>query len=180
MFFCGLLFAGLSPGRNFAEFQETRAEGLLGKFDIACLHGHFGSRSSQQNVVLGWPLKKILIRKWWHSRQGVFCGLLFAGVSPGLNFAEFLKTRAEGLLGKFDIGRLHGHFGTRGLQQNVVLAVCSKMLCYVGTRKKLYLGHNGIRARVFFVAFFLHEFPLVATLQNFRKRELRVSLANLT
>ena len=32
----------------------------------------------------------------------------------------------------------------------------------------------------FFVAFFLQEFLLVATLQNFRKRALRVSLANLT
>ena len=30
------------------------------------------------------------------------------------------------------------------------------------------------------MAFFLQEFPLVATLQNFRKRVLRVSLANLT
>ena len=51
---------------------------------------------------------------------GCFFGLLFAGVSPGRNFAEFQKTRAEGPLGKFDIARLHGHFGSRGLQQNVV------------------------------------------------------------
>ena len=102
MCFCGLLFAGVSPGRNFAEFQKTRAEGLLGKFDIARLRGHFGSRSLQQNVVVGWHFKEILITTWWHSRQGVF------------------------------------------------------------------------------VAFFLQEFPLVATLQNFRKRALRVSLANLT
>ena len=120
---CGLLFAGVSPGRNFAEFQKTRAEGLLGKFDIARLHGHFGSRSLQQNVVLGWHLKEIVIRTWWHSRQGVFWGLLFAEVSPGRNFAEFQKTRAECLLGKFDIGRLHRHIGSRGLQQNVVLGL---------------------------------------------------------
>ena len=39
--FSGLLFAGVFPGRNFAEFQKTRAEGPLGKFDIARLHGHF-------------------------------------------------------------------------------------------------------------------------------------------
>ena len=52
---------------------------------------------------------------------GVFCGLLFAGVSPARNFAEFQKTRAEGLLGKFAIARLCGHFGSRGLKQNVVL-----------------------------------------------------------
>ena len=119
-FFCGLLFAGVSPGSNFAEFQKTRAEGLLGKFDIARLYGHFGRRGLQQNVVLGWHFNKIVIKTWWHSRQGVFCGLLFAGVSPGRNFAELQKTRAEGLLGKFDIARLHGTLGG---------AVCSKMLC---------------------------------------------------
>ena len=61
-FFCGLLFAGVSPGRNFAEFQKTRDEGLFGKFDIARLQGHFGSRGLKQNVVLGWHLKEILIR----------------------------------------------------------------------------------------------------------------------
>ena len=119
--FSGLLFAGVSPGSNFAEFQKTRAEGLLSKFDIARLHGHFRSRGLQQNVVLGWHLKKILVKTWWDSRQGVVCGLLFAGVSLGRNFAEFLKTRAEGLLGKFDIARIHGHFRSCGLQQNVVL-----------------------------------------------------------
>ena len=119
--FSGLFFAGVSPGRNFAEFQKMRAEGHLGKFDIARLHGHFGRRSLQQNVVLSWHLKEILVRTWWHSRQGVFSGLLFAGVSPGPNFAEFQETRAGGPLGKFDLARLHGHFGSRGLQQNVVL-----------------------------------------------------------
>ena len=35
-------------------------------------------------------------------------------------------------------------------------------------------------ARVFFMAFLLQEFPLVPTLQNFRKRALVVPLANLT
>ena len=118
--FCGLVFAEVSPGRNFAEFQKTRGEGLLGKFDIPRLHGHFESRRLQQNVVPGWHFKERLIRTWWHSRQGVFCGLLFAGVSPGRNFAELNKTRGEGLLGKFDIARFHGHFGSRGLQENVV------------------------------------------------------------
>ena len=79
------------------------------------------ARGLQQNVVLRWHLKEIVLRTWWHSRQGVFCGLLFARVSPGRNFAEFQKTRAEGLLGKFNIAQLHGHFGSSGLQQNVVL-----------------------------------------------------------
>ena len=35
--FCGLLSGGLSPGRNFAAFQEIRAEGVLVKFAIARL-----------------------------------------------------------------------------------------------------------------------------------------------
>ena len=48
----GLLSAGLSPGRNFSEFQEMSAEGVLAKFAIARLYGHFGSRSLLQNVVL--------------------------------------------------------------------------------------------------------------------------------
>ena len=48
--------------RTFQEFQKTRAGGPLGKFDIARLHGHFGRRSLQQNVVLGWHLKEILVR----------------------------------------------------------------------------------------------------------------------
>ena len=59
-------------------------------------------------------------------------------------------------------------------------AVCSKMLCQVGTSRKFQLGHDGIRARVFFLAFFLQEFDLLPTVQNFRKRALGVPLANLT
>ena len=54
-------------------------------------------------------------------RQGVFCGLLSARLSPGRNFAEFQKMRAEGALSKFAIPWLYGHFGSRGLLQNVVL-----------------------------------------------------------
>ena len=136
--FSGLLFAVVSPGPNFAEFQKTRAGGPLGKFDIARLHGHFKRRGLQQNVLLGWHFKEILVRTWWHWRQGVFSGLLFAVVSPGPNFAEFQKTRAGGPLGKFDIARLHGHFKRRGLQQNVLL----------GWHFKEILEHDGIGARV--------------------------------
>ena len=55
-------FCRIFSGRNFAEFQKTRAEGPLGKFDIARLHGHFGSRSLQQNVVRGRHFKEILLR----------------------------------------------------------------------------------------------------------------------
>ena len=60
--FFGLLFAGVSPGPNFAEFQKTRAGGPLGKFDIARLHGHFGRRGLQQNVLLRWHFKENLVR----------------------------------------------------------------------------------------------------------------------
>ena len=61
-FFFGLLFAGVCPGPNFAEFQKTCAGGPLGKFDIARLHGHFGRRGLKQNVVLGCYFKEILVR----------------------------------------------------------------------------------------------------------------------
>ena len=50
--FCGFLSKGLSSGRNFAEFQKMRAEGVLAKFVIARLYGHSGSRGLLQNVVL--------------------------------------------------------------------------------------------------------------------------------
>ena len=46
--FSGLLSAGFSPGRNFADFQKMHAEGVLAKFAIARLYGHLGSRGSLQ------------------------------------------------------------------------------------------------------------------------------------
>ena len=62
VFFSGLLFAVVSPGPNFAEFQKTRVGGSLGKFDIAWPHEHFKRRGLQQNVLLGAHLKEILVR----------------------------------------------------------------------------------------------------------------------
>ena len=53
------------------------------------------------------------------------------------------------------------------------------MLCYVYTLSVLYLGDNGICARVSFVAYCLEEFSLVATLQNLRKCAMGVSLPDL-
>ena len=47
-------------------------------------------------------------------RQGVFCGLLLRGVSLGRNFAEFQKTRDEGVLAKFAIARLCGQMCSLG------------------------------------------------------------------
>ena len=61
--FCGLLSAGLYPGRNFAEFQKMRAEGVLAKFAIARLYGQFGSRGLLQNVALCWNFKCIVIKR---------------------------------------------------------------------------------------------------------------------
>ena len=61
--FSGLLSAGLSPGRNFAEFQKMRAKGVLAKFAIARLYGYFGSRGLLQNVVLCWHFKCIFFRR---------------------------------------------------------------------------------------------------------------------
>ena len=103
-------------------------------------------------------------------RQGVFSGLLSAGFSPGRNFAEFQKMRAESVLAKFAIVWLYGHFGSRGLLENVVL--CSHFKCIL-IRRLWHLRQGD------FLAFFLQDFPLVATLENFRKCTLRVSLPNL-
>ena len=60
--FSGLLFAVVSPGPNFAEFQKTRAGGSLAKFDIARLHGHFKRRGLQQNVLQDCHFKEMLVR----------------------------------------------------------------------------------------------------------------------
>ena len=61
--FSGLFSAGLSPGRNFAEFQKMLAKGVLAKFAIGRLYGHLGSRGLLQNVALCWHLKCIVIRR---------------------------------------------------------------------------------------------------------------------
>ena len=62
--------------------------------------------------------------------QGVFSGLLSAGLFPGRNFAEFQKMRAAGFLAKFAIARLYGHLGSRGLLQNVELCWHFKSIVY--------------------------------------------------
>ena len=54
-------------------------------------------------------------------RQAVFSDLLSAGFSPGRNFAEFQKMRAEVVLAKFAIARLYLYLGSRGLLHNGVL-----------------------------------------------------------
>ena len=62
-FFCGLVFGGLSLGRNFAEVQKMRHEGVLAKFAIARLCGNFGSLGLQQNVVLCLNFKCSVIKR---------------------------------------------------------------------------------------------------------------------
>ena len=138
-------FAGVSPGPNFVELQK-RALGSPWQIWHSSASRALWKRGLQQNVLLGWHFKEMLVTTWWHWLQGVFSGLLFAGVFPGPNFAEFQKTRAGGPLGKFDIARLHGHFGRRGLQQNVLLG---------WHFKEMLVKNDGIGARVFFLAFFL-------------------------
>ena len=61
--FSGLLSAGFSPARHFAEFQKMRAAGVLAKSAIARPYVHFGSRGLLQNVVLCWHFKCTVIRK---------------------------------------------------------------------------------------------------------------------
>ena len=62
-YLCGLVFGGVSLGRNCAEFQKMRDEVVLAKFAIARLYGHFGSCSLQHNIVLCLHFKCLLIRR---------------------------------------------------------------------------------------------------------------------
>ena len=108
--FCGLLFGGVSLGRNFAKSQKMCNDGALAKFALARLYGHFGSRGLQQNVVLCFHFKSILIRRSWDLRQSIFAAYLFARVSLGRNFAKSQKMCDESVLAKFAIARLYGAF----------------------------------------------------------------------
>ena len=58
-------------------------------------------------------------------RQGVYeaaiVDLLFGAFSYGPHLAKSQKMADLGVLGKFVITRLYGHFWSRGLQQNVLL-----------------------------------------------------------
>ena len=122
-----LLFGGVSLGRNFAKSQKMADLGVLAKFAIARLYGHFRSRGMQQNVVLCLHFECIEMKMMGFA-PGCFCGLHFGGVSFGRNFAKSQKMRDEGVLAKFAIARFYGHFGSRGLQQNVVLCLHFKCM----------------------------------------------------
>ena len=121
----GLLFWAFSLGLPLAKSQKMADLGVLGKFVITRLYGHFWSRGLQQNVLLWLHFKRIPIRRWCNLRQGVYeapiFGLLFWAFSLGPPLAKSQKMTDLGVLGKFVITRLYGHFWSRGLQQNVLL-----------------------------------------------------------
>ena len=120
-----LLFWAFSLGPPLAKSQKMADLVVFGKFVITRLYGHFWSCSLQQNVLLWLHFKRIPIRRWCNLRQGVFEApifvLLFWAFSLGPPLAKSQKMADLGVLGKFVITRLYGHFWSRGLQQNVLL-----------------------------------------------------------
>ena len=121
----GLLSWAFFPGPPLAKSQKMANLGVLGKFVITRRYGHFWSRGLQQNVLLWLHFKRIPIRRWCNFRQGVnkapIIGLLLGAFSLGPPLAKSQKMADLGVLGKFVITRLYGHFWSRGLQQNVLL-----------------------------------------------------------
>ena len=67
-FFLWPSFCRSFPWSQLGRISENARWGSPWQFDIARLHGLFGSRGLQQSLVLGWNLKEILMRTWWHSR----------------------------------------------------------------------------------------------------------------
>ena len=123
----GLLFWAFSLGPPLAKSQKMADLGVLAKIVITRLYGHLWSGSLQQNVVLCLHLKCILIRRWWHLRQGVFEAaivvLLFWAFSLGPPLAKSQKMADLGVLANIVITRLYGHLWSGSLQQNVVLCL---------------------------------------------------------
>ena len=85
-----------------AKSQKMADLGFLANIVITRLYGHLWSGSLQQNVVLCLHFKCILIRRWWHLRQGVFeapiVGLLFWAFSFGPALAKSQKMADLGVL----------------------------------------------------------------------------------
>ena len=121
----GLLFWAFSLGPPLAKSQKMADLNFLGKFVITRLYGHLWRRKLQQNVPLWLHCKCILNRRWCDLHQGVFeariVGLLLLAFSLGLPLAKPQKMADLGLLGKFVITWLYGHWWGRKLQQNVPL-----------------------------------------------------------
>ena len=120
-----LLFWAFSLGPPLAKYQKMADLDVLGKFVITRFYGHLWSRRWQRNVLPWLHFRCMLIRRWFHLRQGVFeapiVGILFRAVSLGPPLAKSQKMADSGVLGKFVITRLYGHLWSRGLQPHVLL-----------------------------------------------------------
>ena len=130
----GLLFWTFSLGPSLAKSQKMADLGVFAKFVITRLYGHLRSRSLQQNAVLCFHFKCILIRRWCNLQQGVFeapiVSLLFLAFSLGLPLAKSQKMADLGVFAKFVITRLYGHLRSRSLQQNAVLCLHFKCILF--------------------------------------------------
>ena len=118
---CSLFFWGVSLGDHCAKSQKVRDLGVLAKFAIAQLYGHFSRRTFQQNVVLWLHFRCILIRRWCDFREGVLVAYIFKEFPLVATLKKSQKMRDWGVLAKFAKARLYGHFWSRSLQQNVML-----------------------------------------------------------
>ena len=80
----GLRFGRFSLGPPFEKFQKMADFGVFAKLAIARTCEHFWSRGFWQNVVRWLHFKRMLIRRRWDLRRGVFrdCGF-------GLRFGRF-------------------------------------------------------------------------------------------
>ena len=128
----GLLFWAFCLGPPLAKSHKMADLGVLAKFVITRLYGHLWSRSLEQNVLLCWHFKCILIRRWCHLRYSVFeapiVGLRFWAFCLGPPLAKSQKMAHLGVLAKFVITRLYGHLWSRSLEQNVLLCLHFKCI----------------------------------------------------
>ena len=164
----GLLFWAFSIGPPLAKSQKMADLGVLANIVITRLYGHLWSGSLQQNVVLCLHFKCILIRRWWHLRQGVFqapiVGLLFWAFSLGPPFAKSQKMADLGVLANIVITRLYGHLWSGSLQQNVVL--CLHVKCIL-IRRWWHLRQGVFEAPIVFLLFWAFSLgPLLAKSQK--------------
>ena len=118
-------FLSIFPWSPLGKILENGRFRVFANIVVIRLYGHLWSGSLQQNVVLCLHLKYILIRRWWHLRQGVFeapiVGLRFWAFSLGCPLAKSQKMADLGVLANIVITRLYGHLWSGSLQQNVVL-----------------------------------------------------------
>ena len=123
--FCGLVFGAVSLGRNFAKSQKMRDEGVLAKFAIAWLwEPRFEAKCcsmfalqvhSNYEMTAFAPCRVFLWPTFWRS-------------FPWLQLCKISENARGSVLAKFAIARLYGCFGSRGLQQNVVLCLHFKCI----------------------------------------------------